>query len=133
MWSLVKPLDGDPALTEKEKEKGMWNPPQPRVLFQGTLDEAEAFYHQTKWISHPVNAPLAVYTDGFPVRIPTEERVREMLKGTSRRPEEVLTVQADVTSAMGDVRKKGDLLRFQPLKKTATVEKVAINARHGRL
>jgi hypothetical protein len=75
-----------------------------------------------------VNAPLAVYTDGFPVRIPTEERVKAMLKGTSHRPEEVLTLQADVKSPMGELRKKGDLVRFQPLKRTATVEKVAINA-----
>ena len=57
-------------LTEKEKEKGMWNPPQPRVLFTGTLDEAEKFYQQTKYIPHPVNANLSVYTDGFPITIP---------------------------------------------------------------
>jgi len=115
-------------LTEKEKEGGMWNPPQPRVLFEGTLDAAETFYQQTKWIPHPVNAPISVYTDGFPIRIPTEERVREMLKGTSHRPEEVLTLKADIKTPMGEVRKKGDLVRFQPLKQTATVEKVAINA-----
>jgi hypothetical protein len=122
MQELTRPL------TEKEKEKGFWNPPQPRVLFEGTLDAAETFYSQTKWIPHPVNAPLAVYTDGFPVTIPTEERVKAMLKGTSHRPEEVLTLQADVKSQMGELRKKGDLIRFQPLKRTATVEKVAINA-----
>ncbi|MBI4296298.1 MAG: hypothetical protein HY667_04180 [Chloroflexi bacterium] len=115
-------------LTDKEKESGLWNPPQPRVLFEGTLEEAEAFYQQSKWIPHPVNAPLSVYTDGFPITVPTEERVRAMLKGTSHRPEEVLTLQADITSPMGQQRKKGDLIRFQPLKRTATVEKVAINA-----
>ena len=119
---LVRPL------TEKEKESGMWNPPQPRVLFTGTLEEAETFYQQTKWIPHPVNAPISVYTDGFPIRIPTEERVQEMLKGTSHRPEEILTVQADMKTPMGEERKKGELVRFQPLKRTATVEKVAINA-----
>jgi hypothetical protein len=126
----IKPmLDGlTRPLTEKEKEAGLWNPAQPRVLFQGTLDEAETFYQQTKWIPHPVNAPLSIYTDGFPIRIPTEERVREMLKGTSHRPEEVLTLQTDTTSPMGENRLKGDLIRFMPLKKTATVEKVAINA-----
>ncbi len=113
-------------LTEKEKEKGFWNPPQPRVLFEGTLDEAETFYNQEKYIPHPVNAPLAVYTDGFPVRIPTEERVKEMLKGTSHRPEEVLTLLADSKTMLGEQRYKGDLIRFQPMKKTATVEKIAI-------
>jgi hypothetical protein len=115
-------------LTDKEKEKGMWNPPQPRVLFTGTLDEAQEFYQQTKWIPHPVNAPLSVYTDGFPIIIPTEERVKEMLKGTSHRPEEVLILQADSETPMGGQRTKGEIIRFQPLKKTATVEKVAINA-----
>jgi hypothetical protein len=120
--ALIRPL------TEKEKESGRYSPNQARVLFEGTLDEAENFYQQTKWIPHPVNAPLSVYTDGFPIRIPTEERVQEMLKGTSHRPTEVLTLMTDVTSPMGEQRKKGDLVRFQPLKKTATVEKVAINA-----
>jgi hypothetical protein len=115
-------------LTEKEKEEGLWHPPQPRVLFQGTLDEAETFYQQTKWVPHPVNAFLSVYTDGFPVRVPTEERVQEMLKGTSHRPGEVLTLQADSKSPMGQQRYKGELVRFQPLKRTATVEQVAVNA-----
>jgi hypothetical protein len=121
-------------LTEKEKESGMYNPPQPRVLFEGTLDEAEEFYQQTKWIPLPVKAPIAIYTDGFPVRVPTEERVQEMLKGTSHKPDEVITLQADITPFMGEGepmrgrRKKGDVIRFQPLRRTATVEKVAINA-----
>jgi hypothetical protein len=139
-------------LTDKEKEAGLYNPAQPRVLFEGTLEEAQEFYQQTRYISHPVNAPLCVYTDGFPIIVPTEERVAAMLKGTSRRPDEVLTLQADIDpdaalrslglskQAMahlmnpggglteGEGRKKGDLIRFQPLRKTATVEKVAINA-----
>ncbi|MDP6127777.1 MAG: hypothetical protein QF432_06485, partial [Dehalococcoidales bacterium] len=34
-------------LTEKEQEKGRWEPPQERILFKGTLDEAETFYQQT--------------------------------------------------------------------------------------
>lgn len=120
--ALVSPL------TDKEKETGLYSPPQQRVLFTGTLDEAETFYHQTKYIPHPVNAPLAVYTDGFPVRIPTEERVKEMLKGTSHRPEEVLTLLEDSKTMLGEQRYKGDLIRFQPMKKTATVEKIAIIA-----
>jgi hypothetical protein len=124
-------------LTDKEKEGGFWSPPQPRVLFEGTLDEAQSFYQQTKYIPHPVNAPLAVYTDGFPVIIPTEDKVKAMLKGTSHRPEEVLTYAEDSGSMAGEfwlnastglMRKKGDLIRFQPLKKTATVERVAVNA-----
>ena len=68
--ALTKPL------TEKEKEKGLWNPPQPTVLFEGTLDKAEDFYARAEWVPHPVNAPMAVYSDGYPVRVPTEERVK---------------------------------------------------------
>ncbi|HLB27744.1 MAG TPA: hypothetical protein VJK47_00880, partial [Dehalococcoidales bacterium] len=61
---LTRPLTAD------EKKKGRWAPPQPRVLFEGTLPEAEKFYQQTKFIGLPVSAPLCVYTDGFPVVIP---------------------------------------------------------------
>ena len=115
---LTKPL------TRKEKEKGLWNPPQPRILFEGTLDEAETFYQQTKDIPSPVNAPLSVYTDGFPIRVPTEERVRQMLTGTSHKPDEVITYQADSLGMRGG-RKKGEPVLFQPMNWTATVEKIA--------
>jgi hypothetical protein len=126
---LIGPvLDGlTRPLTEKEKESGMWQPPWGRVLFEGTLDEAEDFYQKTEWVPHPVSAPIAVYSDGLPVRIPTEERVREMLKGTSHRPDELITAQSDRLSFRGEI-KKGDPVRFQPMNWTATVEKVAINA-----
>ncbi|MEE8413373.1 MAG: hypothetical protein V3R96_02365 [Dehalococcoidales bacterium] len=119
--ALTKPL------TEKEKESGRWEPPQPRILFEGTLDEAENFYNKAEWVRHPVNAPMAVYSDGYPVRIPTEERVKEMLAGTSHQPDEVITYQSDRLGIRGE-RKKGDPVMFQPMNWTATVEKVAINA-----
>jgi hypothetical protein len=115
-------------LTPEETRGGVWAPADPRILFEGTLDEAEAFYQQTRYIGEPVNAPLAVYTDGFPIRVPTEERVLEMLKGTGHRPDEVLTLQADVQGMIGGgraTRKKGEVVEFQPLRRTATVEKVA--------
>ena len=52
MEELTRPL------TDKEKERGTWHPPnQDRVLFAGTLEEAEAFYQQTQFIPSPVNAP----------------------------------------------------------------------------
>jgi len=51
--------------------------------------------------------------------------VQKMMKGTSRRPDEMLTYQTDRGSRMGEPIKKGDLIRFQPLKRTATVERVA--------
>ena len=114
-------------LTEKEKESGRWEPPYGKVLFEGTLDEAETFYQQTEYIPAPLNAPIAIYTDGFPIRVPTEERVREMLTGTSHKPDEILTYQSDRQDLRGVV-KKGDAVRFHPMNWTATVEKVAINA-----
>ncbi len=112
-------------LTEKEKESGMYNPSQPRVLFEGTLEEAHEFYQQTRHVPPPLDAPIAVYTDGLPIVVPTEERVREMLKGTSHRPDEIITLQADRKGRLGTNVKKGDMVLFQPRGRSATVEKVA--------
>ncbi len=118
-------------LTKKEKETGMYAPSQDRILFEGTLEEAQEFYQQTKWIPSPVEAPISVYTDGFPVIVPTEKLVKEMLKGTSHSPDEVITLQADLETrgvAFTTRAKKGDVVRFSPMKRTATVERVAVNA-----
>ncbi|MFC2038270.1 hypothetical protein ACFLUG_00655 [Chloroflexota bacterium] len=122
-------------LTDKEKESGMYSPPQQRILFEGTLEEAEDFYQQTEYVGLPVEAELCKYTDGFPIVVPTEERVAAMLKGTSHSPDEVVTIQEDRTARLGEATsdgglaiKKGDVVRFQPLKRTATVERVAVNA-----
>jgi hypothetical protein len=119
---LTKPL------SKKEKDSSAWTLGSDRILFEGTLDEAQAFYQQTRDIPIPVNNPLCVYTDGFPIIIPTEEKVKEMLTGTSHRPDELITYQRNLTSvpgAMGEPRKKGEVVRFQPNEWTATVEKVA--------
>ncbi len=70
-------------LTEEEKEGGTWEAQESRILFEGTLDAAETFYDQSENIAGILNAPFAVYTDGLPIRVPTEERVKEMLTGTS--------------------------------------------------
>ncbi|MFC2014894.1 hypothetical protein ACFLUP_02760 [Chloroflexota bacterium] len=118
MEGLTKPL------SDKEKESGKHEPPQDRILFEGTLDEAETFYQQTRDIPQPVNAPLSVYTDGFPIRVPTEERVKEMLTGTSRNPDEIVTIQADRPGSRG-LSRKGQPVMFQPLNRPATVEKIA--------
>ncbi len=112
-------------LTEKEKEIKTWVPTSnERIIFEGTMDEAEEYFNQTEWVPHPVNAPIARFTDGLPVRIPTEERVAEMLKGTSHKPDELVTYQSDRRSWKGRV-KKGDPVLFHPMNWTATVEKVA--------
>ncbi|OGO22381.1 MAG: hypothetical protein A2Z28_02410 [Chloroflexi bacterium RBG_16_51_9] len=125
---LTKPL------TAKEKKGGTWAPDEPRVLFEGSLEEAEEFYNQTENIPGILNAPFAKYTDGLPVTIPTEERVKEMLSGTSHRPDEVITIQRTVevpsTSAITSAytKKRGDVVRFMPMYRSATVEQVAVNA-----
>ena len=126
--ALTKPL------TAAEKKGGRWAPEEPRILFEGTIDEADKFYGQTEALPGILDAPFAAYTDGLPVVIPTEERVKEMLAGTSHKPDEMITLQRDERvqqfSAVetGYTRKKGDAVRFMPMYRTATVEQVAVNA-----
>ncbi|MFC2014549.1 hypothetical protein ACFLUP_00985 [Chloroflexota bacterium] len=122
-------------LTEEEKESGRWEPPQPRIIFEGDLAEAQTFYQQTERIPGILNSPNAIYSDGLPVIVPTEERVKEMLSGTSHKPDEVITHQTDLpyaarSEAIGGeaAKKKGDPVEYMPMRKTATVEQVAVNA-----
>lgn len=108
-------------LTAKEKESGKWIPtPNDHIIFEGTIVQAEVFFDQVEYVPHPVRAPIAKFTDGLPVRLPTEERVSEMLKGTSHKPDELIVHQKNSAGF-----KKGDPVRFQPMGWTATVEKVA--------
>jgi len=125
MDALVRPL------TANEKKGGQWVVPDKRVLFEGTLEAAEEFYQQTEKIPTQGNAPFAIYTDGLPITIPTEKRVAAMLKGTSHKPDEVITFQSDYNlgdrlNQMGNSGKKGDPVYFMPMKRRATVEKIAI-------
>jgi hypothetical protein len=118
-------------LSEEEKGYGQWKIPQDRIIFEGTMDEAEEFFQQTRYVPHPVNANISVYTDGFPIVIPTEERVAKMLKGTSHKPDEIVTLVEDLPAfigAMGRETKQGKPVLFHPLKRTATVERIAVNA-----
>jgi len=113
-------------LAEEEKGSGRWELPDKRVLFEGTLEEAEEFYYQTEKYPALQNAPIALYTDGLPVVVPTEERVQEMLKGTSHKPDEMIALQSDHRAPMrGEGQKKGSVVRFESVRRTATVEKVA--------
>jgi hypothetical protein len=139
-------LDGlTRRLTEEEKESGRWAPQEPRILFEGTLDEAQEFYQQTENLPGILGAPFSKYTDGLPIIIPTEERVAEMLKGTHHKPDDLITLQHDVEEAAGMSRmpkktgkfmplgrtmvfKKGEAVRFMPMGRVATVEQVAVNA-----
>ena len=76
-------------LTAKEKESGLYTPPEPpKIVFEGTLLDAQVFFQQTTPVSTCANCPIAKMTDGLPIIIPTEEAVKEMLTGTSHKAEE---------------------------------------------
>jgi hypothetical protein len=128
---VIKALT-DP-LTAKEKEVGLYSPPAPpRVIFEGTLFEAQDYLQQTTLIENCRQCPIAKYTDGLPVIIPTEEAVAAMLTGTSHKPTETVG-QAWASPAMqwGDTKipetPAGAAISYAQ-KYTATVEKVAITA-----
>ena len=65
-----------------DKEKINWIPteakPEPRLLPPDTEDNLQRLFKDKEW------------TDYYPVILPTEERVSEMLRGTSRKPDEVI-------------------------------------------
>jgi hypothetical protein len=124
VMSLVKPL------SDKEKAGGKWEEPDKRVLFEGSLEDAEEFYNQTMMVPSLGNVPFSVYSDGLPVRVPTEERVAKMLKGTSHKPDEIIRYQTthqlgDRVNQMGSSGIKGEIVYFMPMRRYATVEKVA--------
>ncbi len=107
LQALTRPL------SETEKQSGRYIPPeQPRVFFEGTLDAAQDFYQRAKPILLTGRAPIAMYTDGLPIIIPTEERVAEMLKGTSHRPDEVVSLQSDRKTQRGATIEKGTGVEF---------------------
>lgn len=113
-------------LTAKEKETGMYSPPpERRIIFEGTLDDAQEFYQQTTIIDKCGKCPIAKFTDGAPIIIPTEEKVAEMLTGTSRSPEEVITVQHDYRALVRNRLVKAGSKAIYARSRTTTVEKVA--------
>jgi hypothetical protein len=74
LTGLTEPLTKDeqyPVAKEVEKPS--------RVIFKGNLEEVNRFFYEKGW------------TDGLPILPPTEEKVREMLKGTRHSPEEIVT------------------------------------------
>jgi hypothetical protein len=70
--ALTKPT------TEEEKKTGVIERPRPRMLGPDTPENLERLFHENGW------------TDYLPIVLPTEERVAEMLKGTSHKPDEVI-------------------------------------------
>jgi hypothetical protein len=124
MDALVRPL------TAAEKKGGTWEEPDKRILFEGTLEEANEFYQQTMKVPQIKNAPFAIYTDGMPIVIPTEERVAAMLKGTSHKADEIIRYQTthrlgDRVNQMGSSGIKGEPVYYMPMRRMATVEKIA--------
>jgi hypothetical protein len=84
-------------LTADERKTGVLpRPDREGVIFRGTHDEVQAYFHQNG------------LTDGLPIVPPTRERVEAMLKGTSHDRNAVLTTT------------------MPPEELTVTVEKVAI-------
>jgi hypothetical protein len=115
-------------LTKEEQESGRWEPERPRILFEGTLDEAQKFYQQTERLPGLLDAPYSMYTDGLPIIVPTEEKVAEMLTGTSHKPDELIVHQEDmhqVGIGWDAMIKKGTPVLYRPMNRTATVEIVA--------
>jgi hypothetical protein len=65
-------------LTEEDKKTGFVEQPRERLLKPDTADNLKRRLLEDGM------------TDGLPITLPTEEKVAEMLKGTSRKPEEVV-------------------------------------------
>ncbi len=84
------PLSGKPILediiaaltrplSEEDKKGGFLpRPPRPRLLEPATPAELEQYFYDNN------------FTDGLPVVLPTEKKVAEMLKATSRKPDELV-------------------------------------------
>ncbi|MGI5858524.1 MAG: hypothetical protein ACOX8P_04275 [Tepidanaerobacteraceae bacterium] len=128
IWDKVVPALIDP-LTEKETQVYTYTPANERIIFEGTVDKAEEFFDS----SFRVTAGMVhEYHDGLPIVLPTEDRVKEMLKGTSHKPDELLTLKYPrvVMNSMNQwiEREKGWPVEFSPMNWTATVERVAVNA-----
>jgi hypothetical protein len=113
-------------ITADEQQTGLYSPPAPpRIAFEGTLDEAQDFFSQTTLVENCRNCPIATWTDGLPIIIPTEQKVAEMLTGTSHDPNDNL-VSYRLDSDTGDFETGSEMLYARSY--TATVEKAAICA-----
>ena len=106
------PVNGKPVLEEivdaltrplslEESKSGMLERPVPRSLDPDTPENLQRYFMEKGW------------TDYLPIVLPTEDKVKEMLKGTSRKPGEIVGKMAPSTP-----HEAWDY----------TVEKVAVNA-----
>jgi hypothetical protein len=86
------------SLTDEEKSpRSKESEKLSRLVFQGSNEEVNQFFYKRGW------------TDGLPILSPTEEALREMLKGTDLPPDHLVA-------------------KIPPRFGKATVEKIAINA-----
>lgn len=126
MNELIRPL------TEEEKNPPKFELENPRYAFEGSFPEAYEFFHKDEPIPQLFNnAPIAVYTDGMAIIPPSEELVAKMLKGTSHPADEIITYRSehpnlgDRVNQMGSSGVKGTPVYFMPMRRKATVEKIA--------
>lgn len=123
--NLIKALT-DP-LTAKEKESGLYEPPpSPRIVFTGSLLDAQDFY-ESKSELMATGARVLDWTDGLPIIIPTETAVKLMLTGTSHSKDEKI-YRYTMNTTTKSIVKSSTPVSFSPMAWTATVEKVAVNA-----
>lgn len=89
------PINGKPVVTgiiealtrpttEEDKKTGVIERASPRLLEPDTPENLERLFLEKGW------------TDGLPIILPTEERVAEILKGTSHKPDEVIGVMQPI-------------------------------------
>jgi hypothetical protein len=77
MKELVKALTV--PLNAEETKTGVIKPKKAaRIAVTGTLAEVQNYFRKERW------------TDGLPIIPPTEEAVKEMLKGTSHKPDKIV-------------------------------------------
>ncbi len=126
--ALTKPT------TPEEKRAGNISRPNPRLLPPDTAQNLEQYFMDNGW------------TDGLPIILPTEERVAEMLKGTSHKAEEIIGKMQPIppneawersVRQLGAGTRTGNEARSSPVTMQPsppheaweyTVEKVAVNA-----
>lgn|GEM_PF-5047690 len=100
-------------LTDEEKSGGLLSEKKhQRIAVRGDWDVCQEYFQgDVYWTSLFYRNPPAHLTNGSPVVLPTEEKVKQILAGTSHRPDEI----------MGPTPVPSDQKEF-------TVETVAINA-----
>ena len=97
-----------------------------RIAFKGTLLAAHDFFQTSSPVPSLGNAVIAQWTDGLPIIVPTEAKVKEMITGTSHKATEKLAPYSKDSS--GKWVQSKTAATFAPGNGTATVEQVATNA-----